>query len=322
MSPTEAGKLSKDEVEALLAASRDEPSLVEQVEPARRVQGYDFSQPSRFSRSQLDELKRLNEGVAAGAAAHASRLLRTNVKAQLVSTEQIKWEHLLEDIGDSTVGFVLSMEPLGYQAIIAIDREFAAGCLDRMMGGEGDAQAVATVEFTEIDVAVLAGFLRGFLDPLPELWGRIGEFTIEVGAFSQDLQGLDLFGAGEDLLQPSFLVQTRAASGRVVLVVPFAAVKNLPPESEPETPAPTMTEQDTASRLRESLERASIELTAVLGQADIKISRLVRAEPGDVIILDTRLGESIDIKLNGKTKFRGLPGKAGTKLAVELIVEE
>ena len=68
MTPAEEGKLSKDEMDALLEATREDEQQQQEeeeeeevrpgpAEPARRVQGYDFTQPSRFNKSALEKLR-------------------------------------------------------------------------------------------------------------------------------------------------------------------------------------------------------------------------------------------------------------------------
>jgi flagellar motor switch/type III secretory pathway protein FliN len=60
----------------------------------------------------------------------------------------------------------------------------------------------------------------------------------------------------------------------------------------------------------------------VLGTTDVKVQSLVSIEPGDVIVLDRRLGEPLDIRLNDAVRLRGHPGIARGKYAVKLITEE
>ncbi|MHC4591415.1 MAG: flagellar motor switch protein FliM [Planctomycetota bacterium] len=322
MSPSEEGKLSKDEVEALLQATEGEEEELppERLEPQRRVHGYDFQQPSRFNKSQLDALRKINDSLAQSAAEHVSRLLRSSLKTQLVSMDQMKWEHLLEEAGEAVVGFVFSLDPLGYQGVLTLDRQFAAACLDRMTGGQGEVPDVPT-DFTVLDVRALARFVAGFLDPLSELWHDVGDFQVVPGPFVQELQSLDLLPPEEDLFQLCFLVQGTVASGQVALSVPFRAVRSLPPQSEEQDHPVAVSEEAAEAGLRATLKRAPVEITVLLGSAEIKVAKLVSIEPDDVILLDTRIGDPLDVKVNDKVKFQAYPGVSKGKLAAKLIVE-
>jgi len=322
MSPTQEGKLTKGEMETLLQATRDEEPAAERPDNGRRVQKYDFRQPSRFNRSQLEKLKALNEPLVHNANTHAARVLRSSVKTQLVSIDQMKWENLLDELGDAVAGFVFKMAPLGRHGVIAVDKQFACAALERMMGGQAGEGEPALIEFTEVDVQVLSHLVTHLLSPLPQLWGRLGAFQVEVGPFMPELQSLDLFAPDEDFLQVYLLMQSSVGSGRIALCVPFESVRSLPPESDEAQAVVAATEAETEAGLRESLSRTRLELTALLGTADIKVESLLRAEPGDVLMLDKRVGGRLDVRINDRVKLRGLPGVRNGKLAIKLIVEE
>ena len=323
MTPTENGKLSKEEVTALLEATREEELPVERAEPARRVHGYDFLQPSRFKKADLEHLRKINDGLTQNITAQTSRLLRTSVKTQLVSMEQMKWENFLDEAADGCVGFVVTLEPLGWQGVLTIERQFAAVCLDRMMGGAG-LPAEADDQFTGTDARAFACLARAFLAPLPDLWQNVGEFQVALGPFVQELATMDLLAPDEDLFQLCFLVQGTAGSGQVTLSVPFLAVKSLPPRSEVDEPDLGVAAGEAAAKagLRENLNRAYVQLAVVLGTTDVKVQNLVAVEPGDVIVLDTCPGDPLDIRLNDAVRLRGHPGIAKGKYAVKLITEE
>lgn len=40
---------------------------------------------------------------------------------------------------------------------------------------------------------------------------------------------------------------------------------------------------------------------------------------GDVLTLESQIGDPLEVKLNGKTKFLGRPGLVGKKLGVEIL---
>jgi flagellar motor switch protein FliM len=74
--------------------------------------------------------------------------------------------------------------------------------------------------------------------------------------------------------------------------------------------------------MRRNLEKVGVELKVVLGGTDIKVDRLVRATPGDVIMLDRELGDPVDVYVNEVRKFQGYPGQTNGKLAVKVLMEE
>jgi len=72
----------------------------------------------------------------------------------------------------------------------------------------------------------------------------------------------------------------------------------------PELPAPTPPASNGAddfSRLADMPVRVS----AIIGRARIGIGDLLKLQPGAVLELDRRVGEAVDIQVNGRTVGRG-----------------
>ena len=70
--------------------------------------------------------------------------------------------------------------------------------------------------------------------------------------------------------------------------------------------------------IKNNLERSIVELSAVLGKSTLKLKELLNLEIGDVIILDKRVDEEIDMLVQGMPKFQGIPGKHRGKVAVKI----
>jgi flagellar motor switch protein FliN/FliY len=64
-----------------------------------------------------------------------------------------------------------------------------------------------------------------------------------------------------------------------------------------------------------------VELRAVLGQADFTLDELTSLRIGDVIALDRRAQDPVEIVLQDRTVFRARAGLAGQWVAIELIGE-
>ena len=62
-----------------------------------------------------------------------------------------------------------------------------------------------------------------------------------------------------------------------------------------------------------------VELRAVLGQADFTLDELSTLRIGDVIALDRRAQDPVEIVMQDRTLFRARAGLAGQWVAIELI---
>ena len=53
-----------------------------------------------------------------------------------------------------------------------------------------------------------------------------------------------------------------------------------------------------------------------LGQTTVTVGGSTGSGPGDVVVLDRKKHETLDVKIGSMTKFKGTPGRLGTRLGV------
>jgi phage terminase large subunit-like protein/flagellar motor switch/type III secretory pathway protein FliN len=70
------------------------------------------------------------------------------------------------------------------------------------------------------------------------------------------------------------------------------------------------------AQLRERVKSAVLPIEVELGAAIVSVNDLLTLEIGDVIELDRKRSENVDVKVGSLTKFKGTPGKLGDKLGV------
>jgi len=67
-----------------------------------------------------------------------------------------------------------------------------------------------------------------------------------------------------------------------------------------------------------SVDRVSLPVVVELGKATISLKELLSLEVGDVVVLDKRVGEPLNILVGKKVKMKGMPGRSGRRLAIKI----
>lgn len=75
----------------------------------------------------------------------------------------------------------------------------------------------------------------------------------------------------------------------------------------------------TSEEICERIGDVSVELHAVLGQAEFSLDALASLRSGDVITLDRHSEDLVDVQLDKKTLFRARAGLAGQSVVLEII---
>nr|WP_162013652.1 FliM/FliN family flagellar motor switch protein [Bacillus coahuilensis] len=71
--------------------------------------------------------------------------------------------------------------------------------------------------------------------------------------------------------------------------------------------------------LEKNIQRAEIPVSVELGEGSITIEDFLTLSKGDVIELTSKIDNPLTIKVGDIPKFTGQPGKAGKKLAVQIL---
>jgi len=83
----------------------------------------------------------------------------------------------------------------------------------------------------------------------------------------------------------------------------------------------TMNDKDSDSyedAIESLISRAQIPVKAVLGKSNISVGDFVSLCIGDIIRLNTKLDQELDVYVGNLQKFKALPGSAEDKYAVKL----
>jgi flagellar motor switch protein FliM len=61
-----------------------------------------------------------------------------------------------------------------------------------------------------------------------------------------------------------------------------------------------------------------LDVKAVIGATDISVKELLNVRPGDVLVLNRKISEPIDIFVDEQLKFKAIPGKNKNRVAVKV----
>jgi flagellar motor switch protein FliM len=75
---------------------------------------------------------------------------------------------------------------------------------------------------------------------------------------------------------------------------------------------------DYTTVIEDLIKRAQIPVKAVLGNSAISVNDFAMLQPGDIIRLDRKVEDELDIFVGNIKKFTALPGSSGDKYAVRV----
>jgi len=317
--------LSQDEIDALLSTVSSGDEIGAQMSASddllRSVVAYDFKHPNRVSKDQIRTLENLHDNFAGHLGSTLSTIQRAMVDTELVSVDQITYSEFIMSLVNPSNTFTVSVEPLEGKCLIDFNPTLAFIFIDRMFGGVGRFLE-AERELTGIERAVLTKIAMSVFGELERTWSSVVKMQIRQVSLESNPQFVQIVPPGETVIVISMQVKMLGNSGLLTICYPYVTLesimKDLIGKSWVDQSKKGDAELDLATNTG-NLQDVSADVTAQLGTAQITIRDFVNLKVGDVIQLDQRICQPLEIFVRGAKKYLARPGIVGKKTGFQVI---
>jgi flagellar motor switch protein FliM len=319
-----ADVLSQAEIDSLLDALSSGSIKVEEVisdEKKKKIKPYDFRRPNKLSKDQIRTLVMLHENLARLLTTSLSTYLRSMVRGQVVSVDQLTYEEFTRSLHNPTVMNIISLKPLEGNMLIELSPQLAFAIVDRLLGGFGYSLEKIR-ELTEIEQTVIKRVMAKILPNIKEAWQVVAELnpgfeSIELNPlFTQIIPPTDM------IVLVTLEVRIAEAFGLLNVCIPLAVLEPILDRLNAQvwfTRSSNKTSNNQSlSAIQQRLSQAAIQVSAELGRATISVGELLTLAVGDVIQLDQSVKTLLDIRVGNQIKFKASPGVSDNKMAVQV----
>ncbi|HWI55127.1 MAG TPA: flagellar motor switch protein FliM, partial [Desulfobacteria bacterium] len=276
---------------------------------------------NKFSKEQIHTLQAIHDNYARLLASYLSARLRTPVQMSVHSVEQLTYEEFIQSLPNLTIINIFRMDPLEGNAVLEINSVIGFTIIDRLFGGTGQAPEKIR-ELTDIEKAVIEPEVVRTLQILKEAWENVIEFRPKLDVIEMNPLFTQIVSPSEMVVLVCFRTQVGEVEGLINLCIPFIVLEPIISKlSAHFLFAGTAKEitSENIQKIKNRLEKASINLSAVLGTASIKVEELLELQVGDVVMLESKVNQPVEIVVNSKKKFLARPGTSGSRTAVQIV---
>lgn len=261
-----------------------------------------FPSVSQLGPERIETLCGVLKTWAERVAEHLSTQLRAPLQIQAPRIQTVSRAGLPQ-VGDEPLWCAVAGTE--HLLVVSLHRAFAVAACDRIFGAP----------LQPADDRPLARSERRLIEEFGALWsaalGRVWGQPIQLRPAPEILS--DPEGAAHWLHFTCDLVHPALAGACGVTLAPSTA-RLLLGESGGKAQDPV-----TPATLGEKLGEVPIELRAVLGHAEFSLDDLASLRVGDVIALDQRVQQPIEIIIAGKSCFQARAGLSGKVVALEIV---
>jgi flagellar motor switch protein FliM len=311
MSGSSSDNLSKEKMQQLLAALGSTPAGDDSQADASE---YNWHEPHYFTREQLSKLDDFTKGLSKTIAAKFAALCPGDFSVNVDSTTQHFADTLLGECFDSNQNdYYLAFgnspdQPCG---LIGIPAQTAFAWATQLLG-DTEQEKDTNRDLSQLEESLLLDAASSIVDALCEVHAACA--FQPAGTLARRLLPLDL-QATEELCKVTFTVE-KTASDKTQAYLLMLCEALEPVVGRAGQSAGGASAKDISKALRGHLEQMSVSIGARLGTTELTLKELMNLCPSDILLLDKKIDEPIELIIEGRPIFAGLPAKAGQKYAV------
>ena len=294
--------LSQDEIDNLLKALSTGELDADEMKNTdeRQVKDYDFARPA---------------------------YLRKSVSVDVVNSEVVIYSEFSNALSNPVLLGVVGMDPLMGNVIMEMASNLGFAIVDRLLGGVGNSLEKER-DFSEIELSILERVFTICVNLLHEPWENVVEITPRLNRIETNSQFAQIISPSETIAIVTINLKIGDVEGLMNICLPYTTLEPVMDKLNTKYWFSTMKEKDSNSyeaAIENIIDNALIPMKAVLGTSKINVQDFVNLQLGDVIRLDRKVDDELEVYVGNIKKFKALPGYSDNKYAVrvtEILREE
>jgi flagellar motor switch protein FliM len=303
---------------------------------APSIEARDFRGAPRPGPSEQKEIEALARRIGHALERGIGNYLRSPVRCESVAPDVLEYQEVVRTFSDKDWVVPLLADG-GDRAVVRLDESFLNVMLTRVLGGgslpkPAEGEIAEEEQFFEYETAlsidvgpisrsalkpVLRSMLREWNHLLRENKAPLGlDAAREALPPARQLRGADAVVAFDNE------VWLGTEHGRVQILLQASSLADLVATGAPDRPAPLPVDAQERRGVESVVRGIDVDLRVVLGSAGIELKDYLKLQAGDVLVLDRKVGEPLEIRAGEKMEFTGQPGRVGGKLAVRILARK
>lgn len=314
--------LSQEEIDNLLKAFNDGDLNADDFSDTKekQVKNYDFARPSKFSKDHLRTLEIIFENYGRLLSTNLPAYLRKNVQVEVVNAEANTYSEFANALSNPVILGVVNFAPLEGNIIIELSANLGFTIVDRMLGG-GGAPLERNRDFTEIELIILERVLEVCTNLLVDPWESVASIEPRLERIETNSQFAQFISPGEMTAIITMSVKIGSVEGLMNICIPYSCVEPVIDKLNTKYWYSSMKESDSGAYqevIEDIIDYAKIPVKAMLGRSTISVNDYINIQIGDIIKLDTKVNDELEVYVGNIKKFTALPGATSDSYAVRV----
>lgn len=314
--------LSQNEIDSLLQAlSSGELDMEEMKENGeKQIKNYDFARPAKFSKEHLRTMEIIFEHYGRLLSTNLPVYLRRNIQVEVMNSEAVTYSEFSNALSNPVILGIVNFAPLSGNIILELDSNLGYAFVDRMLGGVGT-PLEKTRDFSEIELLIIERIMNICTNLLREPWQNVVDIQPRLERIETNSQFAQIISPSEMIAIITVNLKMGEVVGLMNICLPYLTLEDVMDKLNTKYWYSTMQSKDEeqyVEAIETLISKAPMPIKAVLGNSAISVSDFVNLQVGDIIRLDTKKDEELNVYVGNIHKFTALPGVSGDEYAVRI----
>lgn len=314
--------LSQNEIDSLLKALSSGELDVDEIKDKdeKVVKNYDFARPAKFSKEHLRTLEIIFEHYGRLLSTNLPVYLRKNVQVEVMSSEAVTYSEFSNALSNPVLLGIVNFAPLSGNIIIEIAENVGYSIVDRMLGGLG-MPLEKVRDFSEIELLIIERIYNVCVNLLVEPWSNVTELAPRLERIETNSQYAQIISPTEMIALITLSIKIGEVEGLINICLPYITLEDVMDKLNTKywySSLQEKDEQEYSDTIEALISRAHMPIKAVLGTSAISVNDFLGLQRGDIIRMNAKVDEPMDVYVGNIKKFTALPGASGDSYAVRI----
>jgi flagellar motor switch protein FliM len=314
--------LSQSEIDNLLQALSSGDVDVEEMKKSgeAQVKNYDFSRPSKFSKEHLRTLEIIFEHYGRLLSTNLPVYLRKNISVEVMNSEAVTYMEFSNALSNPVLLGVVDFSPLTGSVIMEMAPKLGYAIVDRMLGGEGE-PLDKTRDFSEFELVIIERIMTVCVELLREPWENVLDLHPRLERIETNSQFAQIISPSEMISIITINIKIGDVEGLMNICLPYITLEPVMDKLNTKFWYSNMQEKTDVSysdSIEHLISKAAVPVRVVLGNSSVSVADFASLQVGDIVRLDSKVNQDLNVFVGDIKKFTALPGSSGKNYAVRV----
>lgn len=237
-----------------------------------------------------------------------------------MNSEAVTYSEFSNALSNPVILGIVNLAPLHGSIIIELASNLGYAMVDRMLGGMG-VPLEKTRDFSEIELLIIERIMNVCTNLLREPWQNVVDIHPRLERIETNSQFAQIISPSEMIAIITINLKIGDVEGLMNICLPYLTLEEVMDKLNTKYWYSTMQskdEEEYTEAIEALISKAPMPIKAVLGTSSISVNDFINLQVGDIIRLDRKVDEELNVYVGNIRKFTALPGASGDEYAVRI----